>query len=212
MSDSLRPHESQHARPPCPSPCLAVYSVCVQWNAIPRSMIVYVVLALLNKEMLMIGYTSEIRAQYIFGELIVLLIYLWGSLVTAKPNCPHLVYFEMKAWKKYEHYATDSAGDNKCSANKGNWKEDPHSAWNLCIIKGFLSIHHERSGTLDFKFIRFHVSIKVDLTEWEKLSFMKITKAVFLNTASLLNTTYTLLKLLEKLFGNVIWNVFGRIA
>ena len=21
MSDSLRPHESQHARPPCPSPC-----------------------------------------------------------------------------------------------------------------------------------------------------------------------------------------------
>ena len=26
MSDSLRPHESQHARPPCPSPILRVYS------------------------------------------------------------------------------------------------------------------------------------------------------------------------------------------
>ena len=26
MSDSLRPHESQHARPPCPSPALGVYS------------------------------------------------------------------------------------------------------------------------------------------------------------------------------------------
>ena len=26
MSDSLRPHESQHARPPCPSPTLRVYS------------------------------------------------------------------------------------------------------------------------------------------------------------------------------------------
>ena len=25
MSDSLRPHESQHARPPCPSPTLGVY-------------------------------------------------------------------------------------------------------------------------------------------------------------------------------------------
>ena len=46
-------------------------------------MIVYVVLALLNKEMLMLGYTSEIRAQHMFGELIVFLIYLRGSLVTA---------------------------------------------------------------------------------------------------------------------------------
>ena len=26
MSDSLRPHESQHARPPCPSPTLGVHS------------------------------------------------------------------------------------------------------------------------------------------------------------------------------------------
>ena len=26
MSDSLRPHESQHARPPCPSPTSGVYS------------------------------------------------------------------------------------------------------------------------------------------------------------------------------------------
>ena len=26
MSDSLRPHESQHARPPCPSPTLRVHS------------------------------------------------------------------------------------------------------------------------------------------------------------------------------------------
>ena len=26
VSDSLRPHESQHARPPCPSPTLGVYS------------------------------------------------------------------------------------------------------------------------------------------------------------------------------------------
>ena len=46
-------------------------------------MIVYVVLGLLNKEMLMLGYTSEIRAQHMFRELIVFLIYLRGSLVTA---------------------------------------------------------------------------------------------------------------------------------
>ena len=26
MSESLRPHESQHARPPCPSPTTGVYS------------------------------------------------------------------------------------------------------------------------------------------------------------------------------------------
>ena len=26
VSDSLRPHESQHARPPCPSPAAGVYS------------------------------------------------------------------------------------------------------------------------------------------------------------------------------------------
>ena len=31
-SDSLRPHESQHARPPCPSPTLGVYS-----NSCPSS-------------------------------------------------------------------------------------------------------------------------------------------------------------------------------
>ena len=34
MSDSLRPHESQHARPPCPSPTPGVYS-----NSEPTQMI-----------------------------------------------------------------------------------------------------------------------------------------------------------------------------
>ena len=29
MSDSLRPHGLQHARPPCPSPTLGVYSIHV---------------------------------------------------------------------------------------------------------------------------------------------------------------------------------------
>ena len=32
LSDSLRPHESQHARPPCPSPTPGVYS-----NSCPSS-------------------------------------------------------------------------------------------------------------------------------------------------------------------------------
>ena len=32
MSDSLRPHEPQHARPPCPSPTPGVY-----WNSCPSS-------------------------------------------------------------------------------------------------------------------------------------------------------------------------------
>ena len=32
VSDSLRPHESQHARPPCPSPTPGVYS-----NSCPSS-------------------------------------------------------------------------------------------------------------------------------------------------------------------------------
>ena len=31
-SDSLQPHESQHARPPCPSPTLGVYSISCQWS------------------------------------------------------------------------------------------------------------------------------------------------------------------------------------
>ena len=31
MSDSLRPHESQHARPPCPSPTVAPSAPCA-WN------------------------------------------------------------------------------------------------------------------------------------------------------------------------------------
>ena len=31
MSDSLRPHESQHARPPCPSPTPRVYSNSCDW-------------------------------------------------------------------------------------------------------------------------------------------------------------------------------------
>ena len=33
LSDSLQPHESQHARPPCPSPTLGVYS-----NSCPSSL------------------------------------------------------------------------------------------------------------------------------------------------------------------------------
>ena len=32
VSDSLRPHESQHARPPCPSPTPVVH-----WNSLPSS-------------------------------------------------------------------------------------------------------------------------------------------------------------------------------
>ena len=32
MSDSLRPHESQHARPPCPSPTPGVYSNPCPWS------------------------------------------------------------------------------------------------------------------------------------------------------------------------------------
>ena len=31
MSNSLRPHEPQHARPPCPSPTPGVYPTCVYW-------------------------------------------------------------------------------------------------------------------------------------------------------------------------------------
>ena len=32
MSDSLRPHESQHARPPCPSPTPRVHSDSCPWS------------------------------------------------------------------------------------------------------------------------------------------------------------------------------------
>ena len=32
MSDSLQPHESQHARPPCPSPTPGVYSNSCPWS------------------------------------------------------------------------------------------------------------------------------------------------------------------------------------
>ena len=32
MSDTLRPHESQHARPPCPSPTPGVYSNSCPWS------------------------------------------------------------------------------------------------------------------------------------------------------------------------------------
>ena len=31
VSDSLRPHESQHARPPCPSPTPGIYSNLDTW-------------------------------------------------------------------------------------------------------------------------------------------------------------------------------------
>ena len=34
MSDSLRPHESQHTRPPCPSPSPVPYS---NWSLLPIS-------------------------------------------------------------------------------------------------------------------------------------------------------------------------------
>ena len=36
VSDSLRPHELQHARPPCPSPTPGVYSnLCSLWHPTP---------------------------------------------------------------------------------------------------------------------------------------------------------------------------------
>ena len=38
MSDSLRPHESQHARPPCPSPTPRVYSNSCQFMSIESVM------------------------------------------------------------------------------------------------------------------------------------------------------------------------------
>ena len=39
VSDSLRPHESQHARPPCPSPTPGAYSIfnCNMWDLVPLS-------------------------------------------------------------------------------------------------------------------------------------------------------------------------------
>ena len=32
MSDSLQPHESQHTRPPCPSPTPGIYSISCPWS------------------------------------------------------------------------------------------------------------------------------------------------------------------------------------
>ena len=37
MSDSLRPHESQHARPPCPSPTPGVHSLMSIESVMPSS-------------------------------------------------------------------------------------------------------------------------------------------------------------------------------
>ena len=37
MSDSLRPHQSQHARPPCPSPTPAVHSLMTIESVMPSS-------------------------------------------------------------------------------------------------------------------------------------------------------------------------------
>ena len=37
MSDSLRPHESQHTRPPCPSPTLRVHSLTSIESVMPSS-------------------------------------------------------------------------------------------------------------------------------------------------------------------------------
>ena len=37
VSDSLRPHESQHARPPCPSPIPGVYSNSCPWRVMQSS-------------------------------------------------------------------------------------------------------------------------------------------------------------------------------
>ena len=48
VSDSLRPHESQHARPPCPSPTLGVHSLMSIESVMPSShLILYSPLLLL---------------------------------------------------------------------------------------------------------------------------------------------------------------------
>lgn len=115
----------------------------------------------------------------------VLLLYFKGSLVTAKHNCPHLAHTKMKAWRKYEHYATEPAGDNKCNANRSNWKENPHSVWNPSIVMGLLYIHQDCSSTLALKFIRHHVCVKVGLTKWKRrLIYMNITKVIYVNSRS----------------------------
>ena len=63
VSDSLRPHESQHARPPCPSPTPRVHSNSVYWQS-NRS-----VLKEINPEYSPEGLMLKLKLQY-FGHLI----------------------------------------------------------------------------------------------------------------------------------------------
>lgn len=62
---------------------------------------------------------------------------------------------------------------------EANEKRIPIQPGIFASLGGISSHHQEQSGTLDFKFIRFHVSVKVGWTKWEKMSFMKITKVCF---------------------------------
>ena len=46
VSDSLRPHELQHARPPCPSPTPGVHSILGSYNYLPKIFLIILELCL----------------------------------------------------------------------------------------------------------------------------------------------------------------------
>lgn len=101
-------------------------------------------------------------------------------------KCPHLARTKMKAWSKYEPWATEPAGDIKCNANGSNWERIPMPPGNLVLLWDYTLHVWNLSGTLTLKCTKHHVCVKVG---------PKVTK-VFLYTASLYNTQCILLKLL----------------
>ena len=89
MSDSLRPHESQHTRPPCPSPTPAVYS-----NLCPSSQWCHPTIS-----SSVIPFSSCPQSLPASGSFPLSQLFTWGGQSTrvsaSAPVLPGLNYFRM---------------------------------------------------------------------------------------------------------------------
>lgn len=96
----------------------------------------------------------------------------------------------MKAWRKYEYYATEPAGDNKCNASRSNQKENPHSASNPSIITGLLHIGQDYVVPLWHSDLQDIMSMSELAWQNEKKVICECHKCMSLYTADLHNTVF----------------------
>lgn len=113
---------------------------------------------------------------------------------------------KMKAWSKYEPWATEPAGDIKCNANRSNWERIPMPPGNLVLLWDYTLHVWNLSGTLTLKCTKHHVCVKVG----PKVTKVFYTQQVFITLRVFFWNCCR--KYLKKQFENILEELCKRIA